>query len=158
MIAFILSLSFSIHAGDVKIGGYIVGNFAQVGEPYEVDVNFTNNEDFDVLDFHVNYSICKIIGDLTYEVVYEYDKTGMTVPANSELSVNNSDIPWIPLLQGAYELWITTTASNDINPDNDDIVIKLTANKFLILQSESQESCNRRVQLGDEECRNSSAD
>ena len=53
-VAIILSLSNSVMAGDVKIGAVYTSGFAVIGTPYEIEVNFTNDEAFDVEGFKVN--------------------------------------------------------------------------------------------------------
>jgi len=130
LIVCILSFSLSLNAGDVKIGAYYVEQFAEVNQPQTAELDFTNDEAYDVNDFKVNYSVYKLTGYLTWELEYEYEKNNMTVPANSSVTVNNSDMPWTPSLLGRYQWRITTTASNDINPDNDDINIDVSVNRF----------------------------
>ncbi len=128
-----LSTGSALFAGDVKIKGYIADRWAVANQPYKVEVTFNNDEAYDVYDFSVNYSIYKMTGPLDWELSYEYKKEQMTVPAGSELTINNDDMPWIPDLLGRFQLRITTTASNDINPDNDDMEVDLGVNRFIRL-------------------------
>ena len=73
LICFLFYLPLSLAAGDVKIGGYRLSPFATLQSNYEASVDYSNDEDFDVHNFKVNFSVFKLTPSLSWELEYEYE-------------------------------------------------------------------------------------
>lgn len=131
-------LSSSLFAGDVKIHMVYAKQWAILNTAYSAKVEYKNDEAFDVNDFAVKFSIYQLTGPGSWELKYEHEKNAMTVKADSGLHVDNTDNPWIPDFVGRYQLRINTTASNDINPDNDDITLDFSVNRFVNMRITQQ--------------------
>lgn len=121
---------FDLFAGDVSIKSINFRSAFYLEDERSVDIVFQNDEAYDVTDLELNIKISYKVDPSTWNIVYEYDQTGLTVSANSELEVSTSPETWSPDLAGLYKLSISTYSPVDIDPSNNSMDKEFLAGGF----------------------------
>jgi hypothetical protein len=105
------------YSGDAYIANINIGVVYYLENGDTVKATFRNDENFDVPNFSVSYTIWQEVTLDNWQLKYEWSTEGLTVEANSELEVA-SETTWKPMVQGRYQFCINSYSSSDIDLSN----------------------------------------